>query len=103
MAANHARDISTPWRVSVVAAPYFRMSPRSGSCIRAGLTIPSCLNRLGSRDCRYRSDKQGATGPSGRHSIYRCGSPVIRRPRWQRGSHGDRGEPEHIAVTNVAR
>ena len=103
MAANQARKISRPLRVTAVAAPYSRMPPRSESSNRAGCTISSYPNRQGSRDYQYHNDEPATASLSSWHGIDRCNGPVIRRPHLQRGSHGDRGEPEPIAVTNVAR
>jgi hypothetical protein len=76
--------------------PHPSMPHRAGAHSRAGWIIFGWSNRRGCKDYRYLSADIRTSGLSGRHGINCCGDLVIRRPRLQRGSHGDRGEPEHI-------
>jgi len=70
--------------------------PRADARNRAGWIIAGWPNRRGGKDYHYHSANICASGLSGRYGINDCGDLVTRRPRLQRGSHGDRGEPEHI-------
>ena len=89
--------------VTVVAALYSGASARAkaGNC--TGSTIPSCADHRGGKGHRDRRDEYRASAVPGRVGVNRCGGPLTRRPHLQRGFHGDRGEPEHTAVTTVTR
>lgn len=68
-----------------------------------GWTIPRCADRRGGKGHRDRRDADGAGAVAGRLEVNRGGAPLVRRPHLLRGFHGDRGEPEHTAVTTVTR
>src|SRR5271155_5794359 len=79
------------------------MPARARACNRTELTISSRADRQSRKGYRDRRVEHGAAAVPGRLGANRCGGPVIRRPHLQRGFHGDRGEPEHIAVTTFTR
>jgi len=74
---------------------------KAGNC--TGSTIPSCTDHRGGKGHRDRRDEYRASAVPGRVGVNHCGGPLTRRPHLQRGFHGDRGEPEHTAVTTVTR
>lgn len=72
---------------------------QAGDC--AGWTIPRCADRRSGKGHHDRRDEYHAGALAGRLGVNRCGGPAIRRPHVRRGFHGDRGEPEHTAVTTA--
>ena len=89
--------------VTAVAAPHSGMPAREWASNRTALTISSRANRQGGKGYHDRRDERGASAVPGGLGVDRCRGPVVRRPHLQGGFHGDRGEPEQVAVTTVAR
>lgn len=103
MATNMSRQTSRAWRVTALAAWYSRQAPRSEARSRAGSPVAHCTDRPSKTRCRDGHERHRLNVLSGWRGNNRCGCLVVRRPRLQRGSHGDRGESEHIAATIIAR
>ena len=89
--------------VTVAAALDYGPSAGVGAGNCTGSTIPSCADHRGGKAHRDRRDEYRVSPLPGRVGVNRCGGPLTRRPHLQRGFHGDRGEPEHTAVTTVTR
>lgn len=89
--------------VTVAAALYSGASARAKAGHCTGSTTPRCADHRGDKGPRDRRDDYRASAVPGRVGVNRCGGPLARRPHLQRGFHGDRGEPEHTAVTTVTR
>ena len=89
--------------VTAGAALYSGAPPgaQAGNC--TGSRIPRCADRRGGKGHRDRRDEYRGGAVAGRLGVNRCGGPLMRRPHLQRGCHGDRGEPEHAAVTTATR
>ena len=89
--------------VTALAALHSRARARAKAGKCTGSTLPSYADHRGGKGHRDRSDEYRANSLPGRVGVNRRGGPLTRRPHLQRGFHGDRGEPEHTAVTTVTR